>query len=509
MTSGRSRRRIYSFDPDQTCDDQPRKKLAAMKRTTTKPHADLAQRADARLNTAPRAIQVPWGVKGSLELNFPVAGIFGGAGLDVVWPETSNPLGDYAAALEQALDSPVDALPLERQVAPGSTVAIVVDDPSRWTPVREALPIVLRRLHTAGVAHEDVTISVGVGRHTAVDAKAMCRRLGESIAAGYRCFSPPLDDISAYADLGRTPEGVPVRIFRPVALASLRVLVGSVLPHLQAGFGGGFKLILPGTSHRSTLGALHRQGLDHRSGTTRLLGDQAAGNPMRQAIRTAAQQLGPCWSISHLAGGREQVFRIIAGHPERVQDLLAAEAQRRLQAPSASPADLVVAGNDPWPGDPMQSFKVLLHHRAACRPGGILTGFFWTDPDEIDRSFPIAALRRIAATGRGGGWMIRQLLPLVHRIAETANSPAAFMLHSARRASRRPDCARVRSSSAQSHRAATGTRSSLRRPSRALAGGRQGGHAGPPACGQREWRSRADAGSHFPSGGPDLRSPVR
>ncbi len=290
----------------------------------------------------------------------------------------------------------------------------------------------LRRLHTAGVAHEDVTISVGVGRHTAVDAKAMCRRLGESIAAGYRCFSPPLDDISAYADLGRTPEGVPVRIFRPVALASLRVLVGSVLPHLQAGFGGGYKLILPGTSHRSTLGALHRQGLDHRSGTTRLLGDQAAGNPMRQAIRTAAQQLGPCWSISHLAGGREQVFRIIAGHPERVQDLLAAEAKRRLQAPSASPADLVVAGNDPWPGDPMQSFKVLLHHRAACRPGGILTGFFWTDPDEIDRSFPIAALRRIAATGRGGGWMIRQLLPLVHRIAETANSPAAFMLHWAR-----------------------------------------------------------------------------
>ena len=28
-------------------------------------------------------------------------------------------------------------------MAPGAKVAIVVDDPSRWTPVREALPIVL------------------------------------------------------------------------------------------------------------------------------------------------------------------------------------------------------------------------------------------------------------------------------------------------------------------------------------------------------------------------------
>jgi len=375
---------------------------------------------------------VPWGPDGSLELAVPASGLFAQASLDVVWPETSSPLGDYAAALEEALDSPIDAPTLEQQVAPGSTVAIVVDDPSRWTPVREALPIILRRLHAAGVAREDVTISIGIGRHAVVDAEAMCRRLGESIAAAYRCFSPPLDDISAYVELGHTSKGVPVRIFRPVAVAGLRILVGSVLPHLQAGFGGGYKLILPGTSHRSTLGVLHRQGLDGRSGATRLLGDQAADNPMRQAIRAAAQRLGPCWSISHLAGGKGQIFRIIAGHPERVQDLLAAEAQQRFVAPPAPPADLVVAGNDPWPGDPMQSFKVLLHHRNACRPGGVLAGLFWTDPDEIDRSFPITALRQIAGMGSWGGWTIRRLLPLAQRIAQTAHSPAAFMLHWAR-----------------------------------------------------------------------------
>ena len=321
---------------------------------------------------------------------------------------------------------------LERHIRPGGRVAIVVDDPSRWTPVRDALPIVLRRLHAAGIGREDVTISIGVGRHHAVDGEAMCQRVGASIAADYRCYSPPVDDLSAYVDLGSTPQGVPVRVFRPVAEADLRILIGSVLPHLQAGFGGGYKLIFPGTSHRTTLGALHRQGLEGKSDPGSLLGSTAAGNPMRQAIHDAAERLGPCWSISHLIGGHAQVFRVAAGDPDRVQDLLAAEARGRLQAPLSAPADLVVAGNHPWPGDPMQSFKVLLQHRAACRSGGVMVGLFWTDPAEIARSFPISVLRLITMTGAWGGWTIRRLLPAAQRLVAVSGSPAAFMLSWAR-----------------------------------------------------------------------------
>jgi hypothetical protein len=205
-----------------------------------------------------------------------------------------------------------------------------------------------------------------------------------------------------------------------------------VLPHLQAGFGGGYKLIFPGTSHRTTLGALHRQGLAGGSDAAGLLGGAASENPMRRAIREAAERLGPCWSLSHLIGGPGQVFRVAAGHPEGVQDRLADEARRRFQAPAGAPADVVIAGNHPWPGDPMQSFKVLLHHRAACRPGGVLIGLFWTDPEEIGRSFPVPALRRIAATGAVGGWAIRRLVPIAQHAASAAGSPAAFLIRWAR-----------------------------------------------------------------------------
>ena len=204
--------------------------------------------------------------------------------------------------------------------------------------MRAALPIVLRRLHAAGVRPDDVTISVGVGRHQAVDRAAMKHRLGDQVAASYRCFSPSVDDLAAYDDLGTTARGVPVRVFRPVARADLRVLIGSVLPHLQAGFGGGYKLIFPGTSHRTTLGALHRQGLTGCGDAGSLLGGDAENNPMRQAIDQAAELLGPCVSVSHLIGGPAQIFLVAAGRPESVQEVLAADVRRRFQARIASPA---------------------------------------------------------------------------------------------------------------------------------------------------------------------------
>lgn len=377
-------------------------------------------------------VGIPWGANGELDLILPDRW----PAPDVVRPDLGGVLADYAAELGRALDSPEDASRIEEAgLGPGSKVAIVVDDPSRWTPVREALPLVLERLERAGVRPEDTTISVGVGRHHAVDADAMRGRVGESVATRFRCFSPPVDDLSAYAELGRTAEGVPVRVFRRVAEADLRILIGSVLPHLQAGFGGGYKLIFPGTSHRTTLGALHRHGLRDGDGPGhpgRLLGGDAATNPMRRAIHGAANLLGPCFSISHLLGAPGQVLRVLAGHPDPVQDRLAAEARRRFEAPHTAPADLVVAGNNPWPGDPMQSFKVLLQHRAAGRPRGVLAGFFWTDPDQIDRSFPLGALRTIASTGKIGGWAIRRLLATAERAASALGSPSAFMLRWAR-----------------------------------------------------------------------------
>jgi lactate racemase len=375
------------------------------------------------------SISLPWGGGPPLPLEIPETWEVA----DIARPDLSEPLDDYPAALSRALDQPEGGFKIDAVAKPGATAAIVVDDPSRWTPVREALPTVIGRLLDAGLRRDDITISFGVGRHHAVDAATMRLRTGDAVADAHRCFSPPVDDIAEYDDLGSTPEGVPVRVFRPVARADLRVLIGSVLPHLQAGFGGGYKLIFPGTSHRTTLGALHAKGLGGDQ-AGRLLGSEASENPMRRAIRSAAAKLGPCVSISHLLGPPGTVLHVATGHPDAVQDRLASEARRRFRAPDLDPStvDVVVAGNDPWPGDPMMSFKVLLQHRAAGRPGGVLAGFFWTDPLEIDRSVPMSALRGIASTGRFGGWAIRKGLAAADRLVSALHTPSEFLIRWAR-----------------------------------------------------------------------------
>ena len=371
-------------------------------------------------------IVIPWGRGGSLPVDPPAEW-----SVEISWPDLSGAIADYAGALREALDRPEAGPTLESLTGPGKTVAIVVDDPSRWTPVRDVLPEVLRRLHASGVRREDVTISAGVGRHHAVDDAAMRLRVGHEVVDSYRCFSPPVDDASQYVDLGTTAQGVPVRVFRPVAAADLRLLIGSVLPHLQAGFGGGYKLIFPGCSHRSTLGALHRQGLG--GDASKLLGGDPAANPMRLAIRSAASLLrGPCYSISHLLGDVGQVFRVATGDVDAVQATLSREAAARFRVPDAEPADVVIAGNDPWPGDPMMSFKVLINHRAAGKPGGLLIGLFWTDPEEIDRTMPMGALKAIAASGAVGGWVARRGLKAAERITAALGSPSQFMIRWAR-----------------------------------------------------------------------------
>ncbi len=413
------------------------------------------------------SLLLPWGESDSFTLEFPAAW----PEPEVARPDLSGSLDDYPATLATALDQPESGRRLESLVGPGTTVAIVVDDPSRWTPVREALPIVLNRLHGAGVRRRDVTISLGVGRHHAADEDALRRRVGDAVFTAYHCFSPPVDDIDQYIHLGETPQGVPVRVFRPVAEAGVRVLIGSVLPHLQAGFGGGYKLIFPGCSHRTTLGALHRQGLGEGD-AARLLGGDVDTNPMRRAIRDAASLLpGSCFSISHVLGPPGQVFRVLAGDVDRVQAALSDEARHRYAAPPVGgmPADVVVAGNHPWPGDPMQSFKVLLNHRAAGRPGGVLVGLFWTDPGEIDRSFPMPAPAgdRRDRTGRRLGRAAGFEAGRPRR--DGGPEPEPFPASLGSRAGRRPSRTRLCPPAPRATRPATGTGPPLRRYGRTLA----------------------------------------
>ena len=96
------------LNPDEHSTISHGRSWAAMKGPSTESLGTRPRpRSAAGLSHSGRDIQVPWGLEGSLELVLPETPPFGQASFEIVWPETSGPLGDYAAALEAALDSPV------------------------------------------------------------------------------------------------------------------------------------------------------------------------------------------------------------------------------------------------------------------------------------------------------------------------------------------------------------------------------------------------------------------
>jgi hypothetical protein len=62
----------------------------------------------------------------------------------------------------------------------------------------------------------------------------------------------------------------------------------------------------------------------------------------------------------------------------------------------------------------------------------VLVGLFWTDPDEIDRSFPLGPMRAIAASGPVGGWVLRRGLAAADTVAARVGLSASFMIRWAR-----------------------------------------------------------------------------
>src|SRR3954468_6583934 len=85
------------------------------------------------MRTRPPVI-LPWGDGGRLPLALPPHW----PAAEGVRPDLAGAIPDYPAALTRTLEAPEGMARLEDQVRPGCRVAIVVDDPSRWTPVRTA-----------------------------------------------------------------------------------------------------------------------------------------------------------------------------------------------------------------------------------------------------------------------------------------------------------------------------------------------------------------------------------
>jgi nickel-dependent lactate racemase len=127
------------------------------------------------------------------------------------------------------------------------------------------LPHVFAELEAAGIGPQQITIVIALGTHRPLTPTELAAKLGPAADAGYTIVNAPATASDAFTAAGFTatlrPDlnlpPIPAEINRHVLEADLRIGVGMITPHLDAGYSGGAKLVLPGVCSLRTVDAFH------------------------------------------------------------------------------------------------------------------------------------------------------------------------------------------------------------------------------------------------------------
>ena len=250
-------------------------------------------------------------------------------------------LDDLPAALDAALDAPLEAAPLAELARGAAKVAVVVPDSSRDCPVSTLLPALLERLAAAGLRDEQVRVVVGCGLHRTTTPDEKAALVGAGMAARLR-----------------------------VVEADLVIAVGIVEPHLYAGFSGGVKAVAIGCAGQETIAWTHHPVfLDQPA--VRLC--RLDGNPFQEELREIAAHTRLRFALNVVLNDGGGVAGVAAGDAAAVQRRLALEHGTAWVRRHERPFDLVVAGV-PAPKDRSlyQASRAATYVGLAARP--VVTG---------------------------------------------------------------------------------------------------------------------------------------
>jgi len=305
-----------------------------------------------------------------------------------VAPVEAEPLADTSAATIDAMTAPLGSPPLTALAASAETVLILADDLTRATPRREILLPVLDLLTGAGVSEDRITVLIATGTHRAMTDAEIKDAFGPKLPSRVAIVNHNAHNPRELIRLGTTELGTPIVVNRRVAEASLIIGVGSIIPHPEAGWGGGAKILQPGICGEETTNHTHMLAADHDD----YLG--IAGNvenPIRREMEAVARQAGLRFIINAVFDGTGRVVGVVAGDPVVAHRHGVRMAESIFVRRIPAQADIVVVDAYPADQDYWQGLKPLALATRAVRQGGtmILLASF---PDGISPVYEAAFL---------------------------------------------------------------------------------------------------------------------
>lgn len=204
---------------------------------------------------------------------------------------------------------------LGRQLVAGERLALVVPDRTRPLPLPELLPVVLDALERKGVEAAYVDLVPASGMHRPMSLRELREWVGEEVCRRGVGLHPH-DARGETVALGETPSWIPVRAHRKVARAAAVLVLGRIVFHYLAGYGGGRKMLVPGVSGIETILAVHSRCLapaPARGRHPKARPGVLEGNPVHEAACEAARLFPPSIAIHIALDGEGRVAEATAG----------------------------------------------------------------------------------------------------------------------------------------------------------------------------------------------------
>ena len=204
---------------------------------------------------------------------------------------------DVASLIQQALEHPIAASPLDSVVKPGGTAGIVVDPIVPIEIMQEAVRTLTSRLSSLGVEKTRVFVR---------------RRLSTAYSSdeGYKHLDPSQN---SFQEIGKTAMGTIVDVDPELSSCETKIHVGLVSPHFATGFTGGPESVIPSCSSLRSIGknrALLMKGLPIHSAS--------ADNTVLSDSLEACRLAGPIYNLCFVPDGLGGVGSVLAGELEPV-----------------------------------------------------------------------------------------------------------------------------------------------------------------------------------------------
>ena len=304
-------------------------------------------------------IKLPYG-KSEIEFNLDPDRLLG-----LITPSEVAPAKDPTMEVERALKTPLDGPTIEELAPKGKTIAIAVDDITRTTPTHLLLPPVLKNLEKAGASRDRIKVLVALGTHRRMTESEMKEKYGSEIVEEYEFVNHAFDEESQLKHVGDLTEGIPVWINKEFVEADIRIATGNIIPHFNAGWGAGAKILLPGLAGEETVGRMHVY-----SAMTTPNGLGMDENPTRRLIDAFAEKVKIHLLINSVVTRRGEIIRVYTGHFVQAHRRGIEHAKQVYSVPAKGLADITISSSHPADIEYWQGLKGLFSADLAARVGG-------------------------------------------------------------------------------------------------------------------------------------------